>query len=301
MEISCLILILSLSAWGGIRNGLLHDEMEGVFQADRTLSQKMESGGCEALLEFLAAESCLLPRNGHPVRGRRNFLEILHSAEQRKLRCIARWEPLGGRISSSGTLAYTYGRYRRDSKNTANPDSPQCSYYASLWRKHTSGEWQILFNMGFIGLEEWRNWDPSISSPAKVSSVEKELMDVDRAFSKLSIEKGYLEAFYSNIADDGINVSSSGGAPANKETYRKRIEALKKQTNPPQVKLVWEPCLVYVAVSNDLGFTSGKYTSTVIDPSGQQNVQRGYYLSIWKRQPDGTWKFIFDSGNQVRE
>jgi len=300
MGIFCVILILSLSAGSKFTNGSLSDEMKSVLQADKRLSQKMESGGCEALLEHLAKDSCLLPRNGHLIKGWKNFQEILYKAKEKNLRCITRWEPLDGRVSYSGTLAYTYGRYRNDSQASPEEGSLQYNYYATLWKKHTSGEWQMLFNLGLLDLEEWRNWDSLTDSLSKVSIIEKELMDVDRAFSRLSIQKGYLEAFYSYITDDGITVSS-GGPPSNKETYRKRMEALKAQANPPQVQLAWKPILAYVALSKDLGFTSGSFTLTVTDPSGQKGVQRGYYLSIWTKQPDGTWKFIFDGGNQVRE
>jgi ketosteroid isomerase-like protein len=299
MGIFGVILILSCAAGGEFKDSPRSDEMEKVLQADKQLSKKVESSGCAVLLEYLAKESWLLPQNGHHIKGRKDFQGILNKAEEKNLRCVARWEPFEGRVSSSGTLAYTYGRYRIDSQASPKEDSPQYNYYASIWKKHTSGVWKILFNMGLLDLKEWRDWDSLTVSPDKVGTVEKILMDVDRAFSELSVQKGYIEAFYSYISDDGITVSS-GGPPANKETYRKRVEALKAQANPPRVQLVWEPVLAYVASSEDLGFTSGPFTLTVTDPSGQKSVQRGYYLSIWTKQPDGTWKFIFDGGNQVR-
>lgn len=300
MGIFCVILTLPLSTGQGFMNGSPRDEMKRVLQADIQLSRKMESGGCEVLLEYLTEESYLLPRSGHHIKGRKNFLEILQKAEEKNMKCVKKWEPLDGRISFSKTLAYTYGRYRIDSQAAPKEGHLQYNYYATLWKKDTSGEWQMLFNLGLLDLKEWRNWDSLADFRLKVSPMEKELMDVDRAFSRLSIQKGYLEAFYSYIADDGLTVSS-GGPPANKETYRKRVEALKMQANPIQVQLVWEPVLADVALSEDLGFTSGSFALTVTDPSGRKDVQRGYYLSIWTKQPDGTWKFVFDGGNQVPE
>lgn len=35
---------------------------------------------------------------------------------------------------------------------------------------------------------------------------------------------------------------------------------------------------------------------TIRMPDGQENVQKGQFISIWERQDNGSWKIIFDSG-----
>jgi len=42
-----------------------------------------------------------------------------------------------------------------------------------------------------------------------------------------------------------------------------------------------------------LGFTYGVYTLSIKD-----SVYKGTYVSIWKKQNDGSWKFVLDSGNE---
>ncbi len=56
--------------------------------------------------------------------------------------------------------------------------------------------------------------------------------------------------------------------------------------------LTWEPQAAEVARSGDLGYTYGLYTVTTKDTSFQ-----GTYVSIWKKQKDGSWKFVLDTGN----
>ncbi len=51
----------------------------------------------------------------------------------------------------------------------------------------------------------------------------------------------------------------------------------------------WSPADVEVLTSGDLGFTSGP----VLDPKG---TRIGTFNSVWKRQPDGAWKIVFDKG-----
>ena len=55
----------------------------------------------------------------------------------------------------------------------------------------------------------------------------------------------------------------------------------------------WEPSGADIAASNDMGFTYGVYTVVAKD-----TTLKGTYLSIWKKQMNGTWKFVLDTGNQ---
>ncbi|MBP8246457.1 MAG: nuclear transport factor 2 family protein [Phenylobacterium sp.] len=52
--------------------------------------------------------------------------------------------------------------------------------------------------------------------------------------------------------------------------------------------LVWWPLWAGIARSGDLGFTTGPYSY-----DGQL---RGYYFTVWKKQADGGWKWVYDGG-----
>jgi ketosteroid isomerase-like protein len=65
----------------------------------------------------------------------------------------------------------------------------------------------------------------------------------------------------------------------------------------PDFKLVWHPDKVGVAHSGDLGYTSGTYLWTFKDPSGKLVSDKGKYLTVWKKQGDGSWKMLFDMFN----
>ena len=57
----------------------------------------------------------------------------------------------------------------------------------------------------------------------------------------------------------------------------------------PDAPFSWRPDVVEVLDSGTLGLTSGP----VFDPSGKGV---GTFTSIWRRQPGGAWKIIFDKG-----
>lgn len=67
----------------------------------------------------------------------------------------------------------------------------------------------------------------------------------------------------------------------------------------PDSILVWEPIAADMASSGDLGYTRGKfdyYTAPGEDGETRLGPFKGYYTSIWKKQADGSWKWVFDGG-----
>jgi ketosteroid isomerase-like protein len=61
--------------------------------------------------------------------------------------------------------------------------------------------------------------------------------------------------------------------------------------------LAWHPVFARLAGSGDLGFTIGQYIFTGRGASGAAVQSFGKYMTVWQRQPDGSWKFVVDGGN----
>lgn len=118
----------------------------------------------------------------------------------------------------------------------------------------------------------------------------QKMMEADRAFSKLSIQKGMKNAFLEYIDSNGVllrpNQFPIVGADA--------IDFL-IQINDSTYTLQWEPKSGAIAQSGELGYTYGLYA---LKPSGKDTTIYGTYVSIWKKQSDGNWKFVLDSGNE---
>ncbi len=114
--------------------------------------------------------------------------------------------------------------------------------------------------------------------------------EAERNFSRQSVAIGRVQAFRDNLADQSVIFQPD---PINGKTfYAGRV--------PSPVLLTWEPEFVDVAASEDLGVSTGPWEMK--DYSGLQRPDRfGYYVSLWKRQSDGTWKVVVDMGNGVEE
>jgi ketosteroid isomerase-like protein len=112
------------------------------------------------------------------------------------------------------------------------------------------------------------------------------LIDAERAFSRLSEEKGIKEAFLTYLADDSI-VFRPKPIPG-----RKAYEATPDDS---PVLLTWEPAYAEVAPDGDLGYTTGPYQLNDKNKPGDP-ARYGHYVSLWQKQPSGLWKVVVDVG-----
>ena len=61
--------------------------------------------------------------------------------------------------------------------------------------------------------------------------------------------------------------------------------------------LSWEPVFACVSPAGNLGSTSGRYELRYQLPDGSgELVETGCYFDIWRKQPDGPWKLLYDVG-----
>lgn len=64
----------------------------------------------------------------------------------------------------------------------------------------------------------------------------------------------------------------------------------------PGVSLQWSASFTDVSDDGTMGYNYGRYESRVSGAGGQERVRGGWFLTIWKRQPDGSWKYVMDNG-----
>jgi ketosteroid isomerase-like protein len=115
-----------------------------------------------------------------------------------------------------------------------------------------------------------------------------EIINADKAFSDMSRQVGMKKAFLEYIDNNGVLLRPNHlpivGADA--------IDYL-SQSNDTDYTLSWKPAKAEIAQSGDLGFSYGVYEFTTKD-----TTLKGTYVSIWKKQKDGDWKFVLDCGNE---
>ena len=120
-------------------------------------------------------------------------------------------------------------------------------------------------------------------------SLPQELMEADRVFARETSERGavgWADAF----ASDGKLFS--GGTIIQGHSA---IEEAMAVLDEPDYTLMWEP--EFAEASGDLGYTHGTYRRESVDANGNPVVETGRYVTVWRREEDGTWKAIIDIGS----
>ncbi len=116
-----------------------------------------------------------------------------------------------------------------------------------------------------------------------------ELLEAEREFAEMASKDGISEAFTAFAAEDAVLLRNNLliiGKNSLKENFKHQI--------PGNVSLTWKPDFVDVSRCGDLGYTYGRYVYTITDSMGNAKVQEGIFHTVWKRQDDGTWKFVWD-------
>jgi ketosteroid isomerase-like protein len=95
-----------------------------------------------------------------------------------------------------------------------------------------------------------------------------------------------------HYADDAVLMVPGEPATVGKDAIR---SALKQMVSDPTLSLKFQATKVDTAGSGDLGYTQGWYTLTLTDPVSKQLINdHGSYVTVYRKQADGTWKSVSD-------
>jgi ketosteroid isomerase-like protein len=112
------------------------------------------------------------------------------------------------------------------------------------------------------------------------------LVDVEKAFSALSVEKGMKVAFLAYLADDAI-LFRPAPIPGRR--------SWESRANPPGT-LIWDPSYAEVSAFGDLGVSTGPWEYRPPD-STHGEIGYGQFVSIWRRMDEeGPWAVAVDLG-----
>ena len=127
-------------------------------------------------------------------------------------------------------------------------------------------------------------WCAPAHAQQKLANPADQVRAAETAFAKSMADRN-LAAFTALLADDAVFFGGKGvmrGKSAVAAEWKRFFDG-------PAAPFSWAPAEVEVLPSGNLGFTSGP----VLDPKGNRI---GTFNSVWQRQPDGSWKIVFDKG-----
>jgi len=127
------------------------------------------------------------------------------------------------------------------------------------------------------------------NNSSHIEQLKNEIINTEVAFADLAKQEGVAKAF-NTFADEDAVLNRNNTLIKGK----KAIKAYFENQTLQNIKLIWKTDFVDVAKSGDLAYTYGNYVFSAIDSNGQKINSEGVFHTVWKRQPDGIWKYVWD-------
>jgi uncharacterized protein (TIGR02246 family) len=117
------------------------------------------------------------------------------------------------------------------------------------------------------------------------------LFDLEARFAKATAEGGG-KAFATWFAEDGVSLGKGQQAVHGRENIAKQATWLAKD-----YQLIWTPTDAVMSPAGDMGYTWGHYEGHSRDSDGSAKVTMGRYLTVWRKEADGSWKVVLDASS----
>lgn len=118
------------------------------------------------------------------------------------------------------------------------------------------------------------------------------MVATERAFAAATAEVGVRDGFLSFFADDAVQIVR--GDKVTLAPAKVGLAAQPPQQLPIANQLIWEPFTGHVSSDGTLGWLTGGFVR--FNQAQKTTVGQGAYFSVWKRQPNGTWRVWLDEG-----
>ena len=270
---------------------------DALLRADLGRTDSVASLGFAAGLGANLTVDVVYLRGGLPIVRGRTAVRAIMTAEALDPRTTVRWQPVRAEASSDGRSGYSYG-YTVFGVPAAAAPAIRLDRYIAFWRREPDG-WKIAAYAETYGAPPAPLSLPRDAVDSALADVPmqrargrlEEMRLADAEFSKAAVRLGTGRAFGEYAAENAQIFSTPG-------EFITGPDAISQAFGPvSDDKLVWHPVIGEVSRSGDLGYTVGNAVFTGKRADGSPEVRYSKYLTVWKRQRDGEWRYVVDGGN----
>lgn len=124
-----------------------------------------------------------------------------------------------------------------------------------------------------------------------------EIRETDQNFSLMSEKQGIAKALTTYAADDAVKLNDGANPTIGFDSLRAQMSRMPADGNV----LTWQVLKADAAQSGEMGYTFGQWMLTSKNRTSRQSAKYGVYVTVWKRQRNGKWRFVVDGGNTTPE
>ncbi|MDB4883584.1 MAG: hypothetical protein JWL95_2350 [Gemmatimonadetes bacterium] len=238
-------------------------------------------------------------RGGLPLVRGRGAARAIAAAESLGTSFAVRWQPVRAEASRDGKSGYSYG-YTIISTTSAGTPGIRVDRYIAFWRLLPVG-WRIAAYAETYGAPPSPLSMPESALASVLADVPmsrrsgplEAIRSADTDFSRDASKFGTGEAFGRYAASDAQIFSAPG-------EFISGPGAISQSFGAPTAKsaLIWHPVHGEVSEAGDLGFTVGNAIFTGEREDGAKIVRYSKYFTVWKKQRDGSWRYVVDGGSE---
>ncbi len=272
---------------------------DGLLRADLARADSVARLGFAAGQASAFADDVVYLRGGLAMVRGRTAAAAIAAAESLGAGTTVRWQPVRAEASADGRSGYSYGYAIYGVTAAGAAPGIRVDRYIAFWRREPAG-WRIAAYAETYGAPPASIALPSVAEAAVVDDrpmarsrgALEQVRAADTAFSAMAQRVGTGRAFGEYAAENAQIFSAPGefitGPRAISESFGSAAS---------DGALVWHPVAGGIAESGDLGFTAGNATFTGQRAGGGEVVRYSKYLTVWKKQRDGEWRYVVDGGS----
>jgi len=151
----------------------------------------------------------------------------------------------------------------------------------------TAGRKAVLIFAGALGA--------ALAGPVRAADAAAEARDAirkaDLAFCEAVTTRD--RARFADLVATDARFFHAAGPTGSREEVLKEWEGFFAENGP---RLTWAPDQVEASASGDLGWSTGRFEMTLRGADGTPRTGTGWYVTIWRKGPDGRWRAVLDIG-----
>ncbi|MCE9601450.1 MAG: SgcJ/EcaC family oxidoreductase [Gemmatimonadetes bacterium] len=118
-------------------------------------------------------------------------------------------------------------------------------------------------------------------------------IEAANAASLAAVTAGDVTKFLTNYADDAVFLFPNAPAMRGHAEIEAGLKAMMEGATFTDMKFTTED----VMLGGDIAVETGSNEMTITPKGGKAMVDKGKYITVWKRQADGSWKVVRDISN----
>lgn len=130
----------------------------------------------------------------------------------------------------------------------------------------------------------------SCQSRVDKNKLKQEVYRTEKAFEKMVADSNVAIAFYSFADSNAVILRGNDSIIKGKEGIRNFYEHKVRQN----ATVNWTPDFIDVSNDGTLAYTYGKYRWKFRQADGTIKESKGIFHTVWKKQADGSWKYVWD-------